>query len=203
MTVQGEEFEAVVGAVLEDNDGAVIERSVVVREGVNGGVERGGNGRPGGDEQINAKVDGAALAGRIRAASKEGRAVNSPWLVVTADSDGRVGRARGCLNFGSHARLSGIGGIGAKKSAAHAQIQDEPVPFPKICRDDRGRRARIPGEPTLDFFGVGNGGKTAGRAEYVVSQARMDFGETFQSRPCRGFADGDIRIVRDKRLAMR
>ena len=102
MAVKSKEFEAVVAAVFEDDDGTVVERAVVVHKGMNGGVERSGHGRAGVDEEIDAQVNGAALVGRIRTAAKEGRGVNSAWLVVTANSDGFVSSARGCVNFGSH-----------------------------------------------------------------------------------------------------
>ena len=57
--------------VFEDYYGAVVEEGSVVRYGVDGGVEGGGDGSAGVGEEVDTEMDGAALVGGIGGAGKK------------------------------------------------------------------------------------------------------------------------------------
>ena len=58
-------------------------------------------------------------------------------------------------------------------------------------------------QPALDLLTLRNGRKPASRTKSVVGQSRVDFCEPLQRLPCGRFADGDVRIVRLNRFAVR
>jgi len=202
MTIKGEEFEAVACPMFQDDDGPVIKRSTIVGEGIEGAFERGRNGSSGINEKIDAEMNGAALIGGVGATRKEGRTVNGAGFIVAANSDPSFGPSPGGLQEGSQAGIDGVGRIGAKERARDAEIEYQAVPFPKVGRNDLGGGMGILGEPVVDPCGLRNCGESAGGTKRVVSKTWMNFGEAFESRPRRSFTDRDIRIVRDKGLAM-
>src|SRR5208282_1948551 len=96
VAVEGEESQAVGGLVFEYDDGAVIEGGLIVGEGLDGGVEGSRDGRTWGGEEIEAKMDGAALRGGILARGKLRSGVKRTRLVVTTDGYGDVGSLQYC-----------------------------------------------------------------------------------------------------------
>ena len=65
MAVESEEVDTGCRGVMKDDDGAVIERRGVIREHVEGGAKRGGDGSARFDEEIETEMNGAALGKRI------------------------------------------------------------------------------------------------------------------------------------------
>jgi len=65
MAVESEEVDTGCRGVMKDDDGAVIERRGVIREHVDGGAKRGGDGSARFDEKIETEMNGAALGKRI------------------------------------------------------------------------------------------------------------------------------------------
>ena len=94
MAVKGEEVDTRRRGVMKDDDGAVIEKRGVIRERVDDGVKRGGDGSSRVDEEIEAKMNGAALGKRIGGVPEARGGVKRASLVVTAYADRGVRRAQ-------------------------------------------------------------------------------------------------------------
>jgi len=142
-------------------------------------------------------MDGAALAGGIGTTRELRGIVHRARFVVTADGNRSTGPKQQRSNRRSRAGLRGVGRIGTEQRAGDAEIEDNAVPFPKICGDDRGRRLRIFRKPAMNLVGVRDGGKAASGAKSVVSESRIDSGETLESLPGGRFGDGDVGIIGD------
>lgn len=96
-----------------------------------------------------------------------------------------------------------VRGIGREKRAGDAEVEGEAVPFAQILWNERRGGRLILGEPVIQFGSVRNGRKAASGAESVMREARMNFAKALKSGPGRSFSDGDVRIARDERFAMR
>jgi len=72
--------------VLKDDDGAIVEGSGVIAHRVDSGIEGGGDGSTGFDEEINAEMDGTALGEGIVYVAEKLRGVEWAGLVVAADA---------------------------------------------------------------------------------------------------------------------
>jgi len=95
-----------------------------------------------------------------------------------------------------------LGGIAREKSACDAEVEHQAVPFSQILRDERRGGWLVLNEPFVCFWRMWNGRKAASGAEGVLSIARMNLGEAFESSPGRCFGDGEVGIAGDERLAM-
>jgi hypothetical protein len=94
VAVEREEFDGGSRRVMKDDDGTVVEWRVIVRERMNCGIERGGNGSTGFGEKIDAEMDGAALGEGIRLVAEQWRGVQGAGFVVAAEADGSAGGAQ-------------------------------------------------------------------------------------------------------------
>ena len=203
MAVESEEVHARCQGVMKDDDGAVIERRGVIRERVDGGVKRGGDGSARFDEQIETEMNGAALGKRIGGVTEVRRGVKRASLVVTTDADGGVRGAQKGLQLPGERGFGEVRGIGREKRAGDAEVEDDAVPLAQILWNERRGARLILREPVIQFGSVRNGRKAASGAESVMRKARMNFGKALKSGPGRSFSDGDIRIAGDERFAMR
>jgi len=203
MAVESEEVDTRCRGVMKDDDGAVIEKRGVIRERLDGGVKRGGDGSAGFDEEIEAEMNGAALGKRIGGVAEVRGGVKRASLVVTADADGGVRRAQQGLQLLREGGLAEVRGIGREKRAGDTEFEGEAIPFAQILWNERRGGRLILGEPVIQFGSVRDGGKTAGATESVAREARMNFDEAFECGPRGSFGDGDVGISRDERFAMR
>ncbi len=92
--------------------------------------------------------------------------------------------------------------IGAEKTAADAEIENEARRAAEICVEDRGCRGGIVHEPTLDLFALWHRRQAARFAKNVKREARVNLREALEGIPGGLLTDGDIGVVGLKRLAV-
>src|SRR5712672_1755620 len=136
MPVKSEELRCAARAVWkrmpQNHNRPVVKRLFVVRKRMNHAVERSANGTARPDLQIDSQMNRAPLISRFFARAKQRRSVERPRLVIPPDS-----HTSACAfhfsegPFAQNVRI-GSGRIGAKKSAAHAEIENQAARRPQI-----------------------------------------------------------------------
>src|SRR5580704_4691634 len=144
--------------MFEDYYWAVVEGGGVVGDGVDDGVEGGGDGSAGFGEEVDAEMNGATFVGGIGGAGEKSRGIKGARLVVTADAYGDVAIAKRGTNFWSGDGFDGIGRIGAEQGAGDTEIEYEAVLFAQIVRSKSSGGWRIFCERFLDRWRVRNCG---------------------------------------------
>src|SRR2546425_12180930 len=92
--------------------------------------------------------------------------------------------------------------IGAEKTAADAEIEDEARRAAEICVEERGGRGGIVHEPTLNLFALWHRRQAARFAKNVKRDARGNLREAIEGIPSRLFTEGDIWVAGLKRFAV-
>src|SRR3989442_13281268 len=85
--------------------------------------------------------------------------------------------------------------IGAEKTAADAEIEDEARRAAEICVKERGGRGGIVYEPTLNLFALWHRRQAARFAKNVKREARGNLREALEGIPCGVFPEGGIGVV--------
>src|SRR6266851_9800012 len=132
----------------------------------------------------------APLVGRVFARAKQLRRVDRPRFAVSSDANGSTGALQFRENFVGYDRRISSGGIGAKKCAPHAEIEDDAGCRSQIHIEYRGRGMPIADEPHPQRFALWNGIEPASLTKGVMRKARMDFRQPRERIPSGRFADG-------------
>jgi hypothetical protein len=159
MAVEGEEVEAGERVVVKDDNRTKVERCAIVREGMDGGGERRANRRARCHEEIDTEMDSAAFGERVAVAAKQWRGIKGTGLIVAADTDSRICSAKDGLKFLGKSRFGEFNGIGRKKRAGDAEIQELGISVADILRDQGSCVGHIGGQPFLNAGRLRDGAK--------------------------------------------
>ena len=200
VAVEGEERMTLVRLVFQDNQRTIVLRRRVVGENVDDALERCLDARSRLDEEIDAKMNGSTLVGGRKAPIEERRDIEEPCLIVAADSHRYAGLPHPAeQRLGEGAGLHGPR-VGAQKSAADAQVEDQTRGTAQIHVQDGRQATRIRGDPGNDRGRPGDNGERAGVPESRVGEARRNPHQEVERLPRGRFADRDVRIVGLERL---
>ena len=201
VAVEREEGRAVAGRVLQDHQRPVVQPRGVIDGQVDLAGQRRIDWRAGLDEQIDAKMDRAALVGRARAGGKGRRCIDQPRLVVAANPDGHASRAQLAEDSLAQQRRRGRAWIRAQEQAADAQIEHATRRSAQIDAQHRYEVSSICLQPGDDCSAMRHWRQPAGMAERVMGEARVDGVQLRQRRPGRRLADRNVGIVGFEQLA--
>src|ERR1700737_5439930 len=93
---------------------------------------------------------------------------------------------------------AGVGRIGAQKTTAHAEVENQTRFSSKVFIRDRSKFWRIIFEPPGKTFVLRNCLQTARSTKCIVCETRMDCGKALKRGPCRSFRDGTVWIIGNK-----
>ena len=203
MAVEREKLFSGVPRMLQNNERAVILRNRVVRQDMHNSGKRRAHRRARFNEKVNSKMNGASLIGGILARRELCRVIQQSRFVVTPDRDTCAGFLQFFRNRRGKICSLALRRIRTEKRTSHAEVENDHRSGAKIQIENRsGARGRF-SQIAFGCCRCCNWCKPARGSQRVIRKAGKNLRPSFESFPCRRFADRHVCVVRLQRFSQR
>ncbi len=202
VAVESEKLPGIVSRMSQNNDGPVVERSVVVGNRVHRAIQRRTNVAASFQEKIYSQMHSAALVNRAVAFLEQWRCIEEARFIIPADTYGSVGELQLAPHGRCQSRRFRALWICSQECAGDAQIEYQTRRGSQIQVHNGRRALSISRQRLRPMWSFRHRRQTTSLPKRVVRKARVDLGKVGERFPRGGFRDNDIRIVRHQRLAL-